>query len=125
TGSCRTSRLGSVCAWAAGREGAATRHRAQTSSAMSTVRLRAPSRFDRIVELETPDADWDDLARRSGNIFATKEWLSPWGSHFGRGDPLVLPVHDADGTLLAILPLYTWSRRPLRVLRFLGHGAGD
>jgi CelD/BcsL family acetyltransferase involved in cellulose biosynthesis len=92
---------------------------------MSTVRLRAPSRFDRIVELETPDADWDDLARRSGNIFATKEWLSTWWSHFGRGDPLVLPVHDADGTLLAILPLYTWSRRPLRVLRFLGHGAGD
>ena len=30
-----------------------------------------------------------------------------------------------DGQLVAVLPLYMWSGRPLRVARFIGHGPGD
>jgi CelD/BcsL family acetyltransferase involved in cellulose biosynthesis len=92
---------------------------------MNTVRVRVTPRFDSIPDLDASDPDWDDLAFNSGNIFATREWLSTWWRHFGRGDPLVVRAYDDLGKLVAILPLYTWSARPVRILRFIGHGTGD
>ncbi len=77
-------------------------------------------------DLDALDAEWDELALASANVFATREWLSAWWRHFGHGRRLVLStVRHSDGRLLAILPLYVWRERPLRILRFLGHGAGD
>jgi CelD/BcsL family acetyltransferase involved in cellulose biosynthesis len=32
---------------------------------------------------------------------------------------------DGDGEVDAIVPLFVWSQRPLRILRLLGHGHGD
>src|SRR5207244_9948881 len=65
------------------------------------------------------------LAERIGNVFATPEWLSLWWRHLGRrGEPPLERVRS-DGELVALLPLYLWRERPLRVARFLGHGAGD
>ena len=46
--------------------------------------------------------------------------------HFGGGRRLLtVGCLDRGGNLFAILPLYLWKRRPLRVIRFLGNGAGD
>ena len=70
--------------------------------------------------------EWTELAERSGNPFATWQWAATWWEYFGRGRPLLITAcRRPDGTLAAIIPLYVASRRPLRVLRFLGHGPGD
>jgi len=68
---------------------------------------------------------WDALAEGSGNVFATREWLTLWWRHFGTGEALVIRAFARDRRLLALIPLYRWSTRPLQVVRFLGHGSGD
>ena len=71
-------------------------------------------------------SEWDELAERSRNIFATRQWLATWWRHFGRGRPLLLTACRArGGRLAAVLPLYAASGHPFRVLRFVGHGPGD
>jgi CelD/BcsL family acetyltransferase involved in cellulose biosynthesis len=76
--------------------------------------------------LDSVPEDWARLAEASGNIFATWEWNSLWWKHFGRGRELLLTgCRDGAGALVAILPLYLSTERPLRVIRFLGHGQGD
>ncbi len=65
------------------------------------------------------------LAERAGTVFGSWEWLSTWWRHFGRGR-LVLAVAGEPGEQpLAVLPLYLSGRRPLRALRFVGHGPTD
>jgi CelD/BcsL family acetyltransferase involved in cellulose biosynthesis len=76
--------------------------------------------------LEHGTAEWRALAELCGNVFGTPEFLSCWWQSFGDGRPLrTYAAHDGGGRLVGLLPLYEWRRRPLRVLRFLGHGAGD
>ena len=73
-----------------------------------------------------PDREWGGLAREAGNVFGTPEWISTWWGHFGGGRRLLLTSCRApDGSLVAVLPLYVWRARPLRIARFLGHGPGD
>jgi CelD/BcsL family acetyltransferase involved in cellulose biosynthesis len=69
--------------------------------------------------------DWDALALASRNIFSTREWASVWWRHFGEGRPLELTACMDDDRVAAILPLYLASSRPLRTLRFIGHGPSD
>jgi CelD/BcsL family acetyltransferase involved in cellulose biosynthesis len=70
--------------------------------------------------------DWTRLAAASGNVFATWEWADVWWRHFGdERDACPVACRDESGTAVAILPLYVGLRRPLRVLRFIGGGAGD
>jgi CelD/BcsL family acetyltransferase involved in cellulose biosynthesis len=79
-----------------------------------------------IDDLEHASADWARLAERSGNIFSTWEWASIWWDCFGAGRELLLTAcRDADRRLVAILPLYLSSKRPVRTIRFLGHGPAD
>jgi CelD/BcsL family acetyltransferase involved in cellulose biosynthesis len=86
----------------------------------------APLRLESLETLDTPDDEWVELAKQSGSVFATQEWISIWWRHFGRGRPLFVTACRArEGRLVAILPLYLWTDHPLRVVRFLGHGAGD
>jgi CelD/BcsL family acetyltransferase involved in cellulose biosynthesis len=69
---------------------------------------------------------WTNLASFSAGIFATWEWADAWWRHYGRGAELLLHAcRDADGALVAVVPLYVWQRWPLRVLRFIGHGPSD
>ena len=78
------------------------------------------------VELGVHDDEWGALAADVGNIFGTPEWISTWWRHFGSGRRLLITAcRSADGALVAVLPLYLWAGRPLRVVRFLGHGPGD
>lgn len=80
-----------------------------------------------IGSIDEVGATWDRLAARSGDVFATRAWLSTWWQHFGRDRPLrLVGLRDpADGELVAIVPLYLAARRPVRTLRFLGHGPTD
>jgi CelD/BcsL family acetyltransferase involved in cellulose biosynthesis len=69
---------------------------------------------------------WTALAQQGESIFATWEFAITWWKHFGRGRPLrTVTWIDAADEVVAILPCYLWSRRPLRVVRFIGNGAGD
>jgi len=77
------------------------------------------------VELADVQSDWSDLALRAGTPFATPEWARAWVEHLGRPDAVrVFALRDAEGRVVAILPL-TLSRRRPRVARFIGHGPGD
>ena len=91
---------------------------------------RAGSEF--VVKLATKlddvHEDWRSLSERAGNIFGTWEWISTWWHHFGRERPLFVGVcrsGPVDAEVKAILPLYLAARRPVRVLRMLGHGPTD
>jgi CelD/BcsL family acetyltransferase involved in cellulose biosynthesis len=79
-----------------------------------------------IQDFEQLRGDWVRLALASGNIFSTWEWNTLWWDRFGQGRRLLtFALRDGDGAVSAIVPLYAWRDRPLRVLRFLGHGHGD
>jgi CelD/BcsL family acetyltransferase involved in cellulose biosynthesis len=69
--------------------------------------------------------DWTRLAEASGNVFAAWEWNELWWRHYGRERALRIAVLQRDGLIEAIVPLFVWSRRPLRILRLVGHGHGD
>jgi peptidoglycan/xylan/chitin deacetylase (PgdA/CDA1 family)/CelD/BcsL family acetyltransferase involved in cellulose biosynthesis len=84
-----------------------------------------PGRVE-VVGLDQLAGEWTALAAAGGNPFGTYEWASCWWRHHGgERRPLVTAAYSADGRLVAVLPLYLWATRPLRVLRFIGHGAGD
>ncbi len=82
--------------------------------------------LDPIESLESAPPEWAGLAERSGNVFSTREWAEVWWRHFGADRPLALTAcRRAGGEVVGILPLYMSSRRPVRTLRFLGHGPAD
>jgi CelD/BcsL family acetyltransferase involved in cellulose biosynthesis len=97
------------------------------ASAGERASLPAALRVESFPSLESARDEWTDLAAtESGNVFATWEWNSIWWRHFGgRRSLLATACRAGDERLVAILPLYLWSRRPLRVVRFLGHGPGN
>jgi CelD/BcsL family acetyltransferase involved in cellulose biosynthesis len=89
-------------------------------------RRRAEPRLERADSLAELRSQWRSLAERVGSPFATWEWAETWWRHFGGGRPLHLTTCRApDGRLVAILPLYAFADRPMRVLRFIGHGPAD
>jgi CelD/BcsL family acetyltransferase involved in cellulose biosynthesis len=91
---------------------------------MPTRRAGSPTveLFDRLDVLRE---DWTRLAEVSGNVFGSWEWSELWWRHYGRGRKLRIAVSQRDGEVDAIVPLFIWSRRPLRTLRLIGHGHGD
>lgn len=84
-----------------------------------------PAQLDLVGSLDRLRDDWTRLADASGNVFATWEWNQLWWRHYGRGRPLRLAVSERKGEIEAVVPLYMWSGRPLRILRLIGHGHGD
>jgi CelD/BcsL family acetyltransferase involved in cellulose biosynthesis len=83
-------------------------------------------RLEPIADLEAARDDWTRLGEESGNLFSTWEWASVWWRHLGAGRPLHLTAAlDDSGAVVAILPFYLARARPLRMLRFVGHGPAD
>jgi CelD/BcsL family acetyltransferase involved in cellulose biosynthesis len=83
-------------------------------------------RLELLGDLESARGGWEPLARQGGNVFSSWEWASCWWREFGDGRPLRLTAYrDDGGEIAALLPLYLSSRRPVRTLRFLGHGPAD
>jgi CelD/BcsL family acetyltransferase involved in cellulose biosynthesis len=76
-------------------------------------------------DLDALRDDWIRLAAESGNVFFTWEWNELWWSRYGRGRKLRVAVARRNGVIDAIVPLYEWSRRPLRIVRLIGHGPGE
>jgi len=88
--------------------------------------VQAQLQLEPLQNLDALEDEWGALAARAGNIFSTPEWASVWWRHFGAGRELMpTACRDAEGRLVAVLPLYLWARHPLRVARFVGHGPAD
>jgi CelD/BcsL family acetyltransferase involved in cellulose biosynthesis len=86
----------------------------------------ASHRIEIVTSLDAVREDWNELANENRNIFSTWEWASTWWRHFGeRQTPLVIVCREPERGVTALLPLYLWSRRPLRIARFIGHGPAD
>lgn len=103
---------------------------AELERIVAAVSQRAPTgpelRAEPIAGVDALGEEWDELAERSGNVFATREWISTWWRHYGGGaEWAAVALRDRGAKLVAILPLYVAIARPSRVLRFVGHGAGD
>lgn len=91
-----------------------------TMAAQSTVELRPFAALDDVADV------WPKVAAHSANLFATWEWATTWWRHFGAGRPLAGTIaYKPSGDPVAILPLYRSARRPLSMLRFIGHGPSD
>jgi CelD/BcsL family acetyltransferase involved in cellulose biosynthesis len=84
-----------------------------------TLKLEYAPSFDAV------RGEWDRLAQDGPGIFASWEWATAWWSHFGRGSQPLLARCREGGRTLALLPMYAWPQRGLRVVRFLGHGPAD
>jgi CelD/BcsL family acetyltransferase involved in cellulose biosynthesis len=83
-------------------------------------------RLEPVAGLDAARADWTRLGEASGNLFSTWEWATVWWRHLGGGRPLhLVAARDDAGGIAALLPLYLERERPLRVLRFVGHGPAD
>ena len=80
-----------------------------------------------VPDLATLRDEWTALADAAGNLFGTWEWADAWWRTYGGDRPLRITAcrHPSDGRLVALLPLYLASRKPVRTLRFLGHGPAD
>jgi len=88
--------------------------------------VSAPLALEPAGGLDAVREDWQGLEEAAGSPFSTWEWASAWWEHFGAGRPLqLIRCRDADGRVAAILPLFLARDRPVRVLRFLGHGLAD
>jgi CelD/BcsL family acetyltransferase involved in cellulose biosynthesis len=85
------------------------------------------SLVEEVTELEPLRDDWRRLADAAGSPFSTYEWAEAWWRHYGEGRPLhlVRVRDDQSDRTTAILPLYLSRSRPVRMLRFVGHGMAD
>jgi CelD/BcsL family acetyltransferase involved in cellulose biosynthesis len=82
--------------------------------------------LESVTQLDTIRNEWNELAAHTQNVFATWQWNSIWWRHFGGKQRLRVTVcRSRQGRVIAVLPLYEWRTRPFRVVRFLGHHAGD
>jgi CelD/BcsL family acetyltransferase involved in cellulose biosynthesis len=83
-------------------------------------------KLERLTDLQAARTHWAGLAELSGNVFATWEWSEAWWRNFGAGRELLIVLCRTNaGEVVGILPLYVSVKRPLRIIRFLGHGPSD
>ena len=93
-------------------------------SAEDVVSFAEDLELEPVIDLEAIRSEWSELAEASGDVFATWEFLETWWRRFGAGRPLLVTAcRHKDGSLAAIVPLYEATARPVRLLRFLGHGS--
>lgn len=88
-------------------------------------RTRASPKLEFAGDLDALRDDWERVAANGGNIFGTWEWNHLWWRRYGRGRTLRVAVHLEDAEITALVPLFLWSQRGLRILRLVGHGHGD
>ena len=80
------------------------------------------TRVSTISELQQLARDWNCLTR--GNPFRSWQWLATWWKHYGASRELyVLAVHNDDGVLVGIAPLFRERQTAGGlVLNWLGSG---
>jgi CelD/BcsL family acetyltransferase involved in cellulose biosynthesis len=71
--------------------------------------------------------EWQRFSAAGASPFATWAWADAWWRQWGAPGAFAVRAcrRRSDGSLAAILPLCRTRRRPLRALRWIGHGPGD
>jgi CelD/BcsL family acetyltransferase involved in cellulose biosynthesis len=82
-------------------------------------------RVDLVPSLDGLQEEWMRLAYESKNLFSTWEWASTWWRHYGAAHRPLVAVCRQGRETVSLLPLYVWSRRPVRIARLIGHGPAD
>jgi len=95
------------------------------SAAVAGPRRKKAARRKAESPLDALADEWRELADGSQNIFSTWEWATTWWRHFGAGKTAHATLVRSEGRPLAIVPVYGARRGALRMLRLIGHGAGD
>lgn len=75
-------------------------------------------------QVEHLQGQWNDLARRTGDLMASYEWCETWWRHFRQGRQLEIHVLRDGGQLVGVLPLMRETLAAaagLRVLKVLGN----
>jgi CelD/BcsL family acetyltransferase involved in cellulose biosynthesis len=75
--------------------------------------------------LEEARDDWELLDAEGDSVFRSWTWASCWWRAFGGQQPLRITKVTFEDGRVALVPLYLWRARPLRVLRLIGHGPAD
>jgi CelD/BcsL family acetyltransferase involved in cellulose biosynthesis len=103
------------------------RRLAQSAREHAGVRVEDRLRLEPVRDLsDLEEVEWDQLAQRCGNVFATREWISTWWEVFaGRGSLMFFACRGVDGRLVALLPMYVCPDGQKRELRFLGQQEAD
>ena len=86
---------------------------------------RAPASVTFVDDFDPLREEWARLATAGGNVFGTWEWNDLWWRDYGGDRALRIAVLREEAEITAIVPLFLWARRPLRILRLIGHGHGD
>jgi CelD/BcsL family acetyltransferase involved in cellulose biosynthesis len=77
--------------------------------------------FSDVCHLKT---EWNDLARRAGDILSSYDWCQIWWNHFGAGRRLEIHTLHEGQRLVAVLPLFRETMYPggirLRTVRVVG-----
>jgi CelD/BcsL family acetyltransferase involved in cellulose biosynthesis len=82
-------------------------------------------KLDYAPSLDAVRDEWSRLAQSGASVFGTWEWANAWWLHFGdRFEPLLARCRAGD-RMVAVLPMYAWPRRGLRVVRLVGQGPAD
>lgn len=80
--------------------------------------------YESFVQAEIVRGDWDDLAAGHGDLFGTFDWCRIWWQHYGQNRQLQIHVLREGPHLVAVLPLFAETLRPLgmplRVVRLVG-----
>lgn len=71
--------------------------------------------------------EWWDLHRRDPRAtpFQSPAWVEAWWAHLGGGERIDTEVRDANGRLIAALPLFVWNDAGVRRLVPVGAGHSD
>jgi CelD/BcsL family acetyltransferase involved in cellulose biosynthesis len=84
-------------------------------------------RVDAVDDFDSVAGEWDALAPLTKNVFVTRDWLQTWWHHFGNDQRLAIArcTYSRNREVFALLPLYEYASRPVRIVRLLGHGHSD
>lgn len=93
--------------------------------ASSSITAAHGLRWEQVRDVGAVASEWDRLAEAAGNPYVSHLWADAWCRHFARGRRrLTVAARDDDGALVAMVSLYLWRARPLRIARLIGHGLG-
>ncbi|MEI2701259.1 MAG: GNAT family N-acetyltransferase [Baekduia sp.] len=93
---------------------------------MRTIASGEAVRIELAGDLAAAEAPWLEAETGCTNVFSSYEYAQTWWRHFGAGlEAEIWVVKNADGGVVAVLPLYRTRVRGLPALRFIGGVVAD
>jgi CelD/BcsL family acetyltransferase involved in cellulose biosynthesis len=91
--------------------------------------LTLPRDFDLVFDIDAIAADWRRFETEAiGSLYQTYLWCRAWQDTVGAAlgtEPVIVVLRDADGDMLALLPLQIRRRHGLRILEWLASSSNN